>query len=85
MLNFILFSYYRILQPIFFTEFEVLEDGHELPKDHYTFQKVVYNGLELYTMPLSIELVSAIHTDSFLFNRNYYIQFVMKVLYTTRY
>ena len=29
-------------------------------------------------MPLNIELVSTIHTDSFSFNRNNYIQFIIK-------
>ena len=34
--------------------------------------------MELYNKPLNIELVSTIHTDSFSFNRNNYIQFIIK-------
>ena len=39
----------------FFTEIEVLEDDNVLPKDQCVFQKLVFNGLELYNMPLNIE------------------------------
>ena len=73
-----MFSYYVIILPIFFTEIEVLEDDNALPKDHYVFQKLAFNGLELYNKPLNIELVSTIHTDSFSFNRNNYVQFIIK-------
>ena len=61
----------------FFTEIEVLEDDNAFPKDQYVFQKLAFNGLELYNKPLNIELVSTIHTDSFSFNRNNYIQFII--------
>ena len=62
----------------FFTEIEVLEDDNALPKDHYVFQKSAFNGLELYKMPSNIELVSTIHTDSFSFNRNNFLHFIIK-------
>ena len=62
----------------FFTEIEVLEDDNALPKDQCVFQKLAFDGLEQYNMPLNIELVSTIHTDSFSFNRNNYIQFIIK-------
>ena len=46
MLKILLFSYYVIILPIFFTEIEVLEDDNALPKDQYVFQKLAFTGLE---------------------------------------
>ena len=62
----------------FFSEYEVLEDGHTLPKDRYVFQKLAYNGLKQYNNPSNIELVSTNYTDSFSFNRNNYMELVIK-------
>ena len=62
----------------FFSEYEVLEDGHTLPKDYYTFQKLSYNGLKLYNNPSNIQLVSTNHTDYYSFHRNNYMEIVIK-------
>ena len=62
----------------YLSEIEVLEDNEVLPKNQYSLNKIIYSGCKQYNQPLNLELISTTYTDSFSFNRNNYIEIVVK-------
>ena len=49
-----------------------------MPKSQYTIKKIVNNGCEKYNKSINRELISTNYTDSFLYNRNIYIELYEK-------
>ena len=62
----------------FFCDYELLEDDKVLPKTQYSLIKLMYNGCHQRNNPLNAELISTSHNDYFSFNRNNYIEIVVK-------
>ena len=62
----------------FFCDYELLKDDKVLPKTQYSLIKLMYNGCHQRNNPLNAELISTSHNDYFSFNRNNYIEIVVK-------